>query len=213
VRRDEAGNILIPPTHLAYNNTKVYFPRVGIDSSQNVHFIWRDIGGPTGFGLWHAKLDLEGNILVPPHQAVIGYGGLPPASMESNFVIDNKNRLHAVWVRQLPGDPEDGVYYSQLDSLGNELLTVRVIHPDSCAIFPAITMDSENNLHITMRAVFSGRYEGIGYVKVNDQGQILIPLKCLTSDDRCTGSEITIDRSDPPTPVTCLILTNHQSIS
>jgi len=135
-RRDEAGNILIPPTHLAYNNTKVYFPRVGIDSSQNVHFIWRDIGGPTGFGLWHAKLDLDGNILVPPHQAVIGYGGLPPASMESNFVIDNKNRLHIVWDQKKPEDGECGIYYSQLDSLGDSLLTVRVIPSDTWAIYP-----------------------------------------------------------------------------
>jgi len=196
-RRDEAGNILIPPTHLAYDNIKVCHPRVGIDSSQKVHFIWEDYGSSPGFSLWHAKLDLDGTILVPPHEAVSGYGGPTYLCVESNFVIDDKNRLHAVWVRQLPGDPEDGIYYSQLDSLGNEIVTVRVVPPDTWAIFPAIAIDSDYNLHITMRALFSGPYEGVGYVKINDQGQILIPLKCLTSDDRCTGSEITIDRSDP----------------
>jgi len=110
-RRDEAGNILIPPTHLAYNNIKVCEPRVGIDSSHKVHIIWEDYGSSPGFSLWHAKLDIEGNILVPPHEAVSGYGGPTYLCVESNFVIDDKNRLHAVWVRQLPGDPEDGIYY------------------------------------------------------------------------------------------------------
>lgn len=172
-RRDEAGNILIPPTHLSYNNIKASGPRIGIDSSHKVHIIWEDYGSSPGFSLWHAKLDLDGNLLVPPHEAVSGYGGPSYDCVESNFVIDDRNRLHAVWMRQLPGDPEDGIYYSQLDSLGNEILTVRTIPPDTWAIFPAIAIDSEDNLHITMRAAFSeDRWAlgGIGYVKLNDQG-------------------------------------------
>ena len=198
-RRDEAGNILIPPTHLSYNNIKASGPRIGIDSSHKVHIIWEDYGSSPGFSLWHAKLDLEGNLLVPPHEAVSGYGGPSYDCVESNFVIDDRNRLHAVWMRQLPGDPEDGIYYSQLDSLGNEILTVRTIPPDTWAIFPAIAIDSEDNLHITMRAGYyqdQRAYEGIGYVKLNDQGQILIPIRWLTSIDRSLDPEMVIDNAD-----------------
>jgi len=200
-RRDEAGNILIPPTHLAYDNIKVCRPRVGIDSSHKVHFIWEDYGSSPGFSLWHVKLDLAGTILVPPHEAVSGYGGPPYLCCESNFVIDNKNRLHAVWDQKKPEDGECGIYYSQLDSLGDSIITIRTIPSDTWAIYPAIAIDSDYNLHITMRASFSptkgsARESGIGYVKVNDQGQILIPLKRLTYFDACIYPEIVTDRTD-----------------
>lgn len=71
---DSVGGTLIDDTNLSDNPTNSRYPVVAVDSSDDVHIVWRDVDA-TGFDVWYAKLDSAANVLA----------------------VHSSDRLHLVW--------------------------------------------------------------------------------------------------------------------
>lgn len=169
-KRDSLGGCLIPETPVSSNATFSHLPKVAVDASNNVHFIWRD-WSPQGEGIWHAKLANDGSTLVPSHLAVSGAGG-GMSTLLPDMVIDKYNELYIIWDEHPAGYNQ--MNFTKLDSLGNPIIAkIRVSLPGIYAFWPGIGVDSFANAHMAYRSD-SGIPDRLTYTKLDKDGNILI---------------------------------------
>jgi hypothetical protein len=186
-KRDSLGNCLIPETNLSNNLTNSIVPRVLVDTTDNVHFVWRD-DSPLGYGVWYAKLANDGSILVPPHLAISGAGG---SSSRFEMVLNKNHELNIAWGEAPSG--YDQVIYSRLDSIGNPLISrIRVSPAGFDAYYPGIGIDSFGNFHFGYRNDTTGTPYRFMYTKLDQNGNVLIPQKVFGSG---SGPTFIADRS------------------
>jgi hypothetical protein len=147
-KRDSMGDCLIPETPVSNNPTFSTNPRLAVDASNNVHFIWRD-WSPQGDGVWHAKLANDGSVLVPAHLAVSGAGG-GASTLLPGMVINKYNELYVIWDESPAGYNQ--MNFTRLDSLGNPIIEkIQVSLPGVYAFWPGIGVDSFANAHMFYR--------------------------------------------------------------
>jgi hypothetical protein len=169
-KRDSIGNCLIPETPVSNNPTFSILPRLAVDASDNVHFIWRD-WSPQGDGIWHAKLANDGSVLVPSHLAVSGAGG-GASTLLPGMVINKYNELYVIWDESPAGYNQ--MNFTKLDSLGNPIIEkIQVSLPGVYAFWPGIGLDSFANAHMFYRTD-SGIPFRFTYTKLDMNGIVLI---------------------------------------
>jgi hypothetical protein len=169
-KRDSMGSCLIPETPVSNNPTFSTGPRVAVDGSDNVHFIWRD-WSPQGDGIWHAKLANDGSALVPSHLAVSGAGG-GESTLLPAMVINKYNELYVIWDESPAGYNQ--MNFTRLDSLGNPIIEkIQVSLPGVYAYWPGIGVDSFANAHMFYRTD-SGIPDRFTYTKLDRSGNVLI---------------------------------------
>jgi hypothetical protein len=169
-KRDSMGNCLIPETPVSNNPTFSTNPRLSVDGSNNVHFIWRD-WSPQGDGIWHAKLANDGSVPVPSHLAVSGAGG-GSSTLLPEMVINKYNELYVIWDESPSGYNQ--MDFTKLDSLGNPTIEkIQVSLPGVYAYWPGIGVDSFANAHMFYRTD-SGVPDRFTYTKLDRNGSVLI---------------------------------------
>ncbi len=178
---DSAGGTLIDDTNLSSNPTNSRHSVVAVDSSDNVHIVWRDVGA-TGFDVWYAKLDSAGNVLVP--NKVVAYAsGSIMGSLLPAIAMDSSNNMHIIWDQYV--FPANEMHYTKLDENGEILVSDRMVSlPGVYARDPAAVVDSYYNLHVIW-SDDSGAYLGwmLTYTKLDSSGNILVGPIWLTPDD------------------------------
>jgi hypothetical protein len=168
-KRDSGGNCLIPETPVSNNATRSIWSRVVVDSSDNVHFIWRD-QTPQGIGLWHAKLANDGTTIVPSHLAVSGSGGF---EISTEIALDKYQNINIAW-SEIPSG-HNQMSYSQLNSLGDPIIEkIRVSPEGLSAYWVGIGTDSFANNHLACRTDTPGTSHRLTYSKLDRNGNILI---------------------------------------
>lgn len=177
-KRDSLGGCLIPENDVSNNASFSHLPRVAVDNSNNVQFIWRD-ASPQGDGIWHAKLANDGSVLVPAHLAVSGAGG-GSSSLLPEIVINRYKEINIIWDENPSGYNQ--MNYTKLDSSGNSIIPKMRVSPDSVlAFWPGIGVDSFANNHLGYRTNRTST-DSLVYSKLDKDGNVLIGYKVL-----CTG--------------------------
>ncbi len=175
-KRDSLGNCLVPETIVSNNLSKSIYARIVVENTDNVHFIWRD-QSPQGYGLWHAKLANDGAVLVPPHLAVSGAGGMA-SSLLPEIVLDKSKNINIVWDE--PASSYNQMNYTKLDSLGNPIIAKLQVSTNSVdAYWPGIGVDSFGNSHLAYRTDSAGITDRLTYTKIDQEGHIVISNKNL----------------------------------
>ena len=173
-KRDSLGNSLISETDVSNNASYSIIPRIAVDASNNVHFIWRD-ESPQGLGIWHAKLANSGSVIVASHLAVSGAGGL---ALAHEIALNKYQEVNIAWEECPSG--YDQISYTKLDSLGNPLVPKIQITPvNISACWPGIGVDSLANNHLGYRTDSAGTSDRLTYSKLDKDGNILISNKIL----------------------------------
>ena len=169
-KRDSLGACLIAETSVSNNASYSLGPRVAVDASNNLQFVWLN-DTPLGWGLWHAKLANDGSVIVPSHLAVSGNNGGYPIEI----VMNRYNEINVVWNDIVAG--YDQINYTKLDSLGNPIIAkMRVSPANVFSYWPGIGVDSFANIHLAYRAD-SGPANRLAYTKLDRFGNVLIDNK------------------------------------
>lgn len=120
LKLDQTGNIIIPPRIISVYESNNW-PHMAMDSLQYLHAVWEAESGGT-WPIMYAKLDTQGNFVIPPMQVVY-----PPHTLGggmARIAVDRNNRLHLVWVdqRMNPGVTTDIFYKRGENETGIEEL-------------------------------------------------------------------------------------------
>ena len=169
-KRDSLGSCLIPETPVSSNATFSHLPKVAVDGSNNVHFIWRD-ASPQGEGIWHAKLANDGSVIVSAHLAVSGAGS-GASTLYPDMAINKYNELYVIWDEYVSG--YNRMNFTRLDSMGDPIIDkIEVSIAGIYAYWPGIGVDSFANAHMAYRSD-SGFQDRLTYSKLDRNGNVLI---------------------------------------
>jgi hypothetical protein len=161
---------------LTWNAFQSSFPRVAVDSNDNIHIVWEDrSSGPdeilqeiyykrtTDGGLtWTAKR-LSWN---------------PDYSTHPCIATDTMGNIHVAWQDETPGNSE--IFYRRSTNGGSTWgITKRLTWNSSFSEFPSITVDSNGYVHIVWENPISGNVE-ILYKRSTDGGATWGATKRLT---------------------------------
>ncbi|MDG6219971.1 MAG: Ig-like domain-containing protein [Candidatus Thermoplasmatota archaeon] len=129
------------------------FPAIALDSEDNVHIAWNDIG--TDF-LFYSSFDLNGNIRADNKQ--ITENTEPDPSIVT-IQVDNNNNVH--FIEQAFSSGIGGCYYIKTDNLGERptdltFLSTNQGYSGSTFANPHFSIDSQNRIH----AVFGDDRDG-----------------------------------------------------
>jgi len=173
-KRDSLGACLIPETGVSNNASYSLGPRIAVDASNNIQFVWRD-QTPQGMGIWHATLASDGSVIVPAHLAVSGNNDGYPI----NIALNKHKEINVIWDEISSGNNQ--MNYTKLDSLGNPIITKIRVSPDSIyAHWSGIGTDSMANNHLGYGLAITS-IESLTYTKLDRDGNVLIDNKVLGS--------------------------------
>ena len=148
-------------------------PSIAIDQKNNIHITWyRNRGSSTYQDIMYTKLDRTGNTITPP-KLITSYAGTeiwPEIAVD----FDSSDNVHIIWQ-----DNRGGIYYEKLDSQGNTLVDDKKVGGGTSAALPGITIDTDNNLHITWFQYKDPNWR-VYYKKLDNNGNGLTSDKCLT---------------------------------
>jgi hypothetical protein len=201
-KRDSLGNCLIPESVVSNNPSFSTLPRIAVDSSNNIHIIWRD-ETPQGIGIWYAKLANDGSVIVPSHLAVSGAGGTGGSGLPE-LALNRNKETNIIWDEHPSGYNQ--MDYTKLDSLGDTLIAkIRVSPENIYAYWPGIGTDSFANNHCAYRTDSGGTSDRLTYSKLDKDGGFLVNNKVLTSGGLPTlisdqNQNIHVIYSDPTGP-------------
>ncbi|NOR17651.1 T9SS type A sorting domain-containing protein [candidate division WOR-3 bacterium] len=174
-KRDSLGDSLIPETNISSNVPYSHLPRVAVDASNNIQFIWREASSQ-GLGIGHTKLANDGTVIVSSHLAVSGAGG-GSSSLRPEMVLNKYNEINIIWDESPSGYNQ--MNYTKLDTLGNPIIAkIRVSLENIYVYWPGIGVDSFANNHMAYRSD-SGFQDRLTYTKLDKDGNILIDNKIL----------------------------------
>ena len=169
-KRDSLGDSLIPETDVSNNASYSTGPRIAVDASNNIQFVWLDESSQ-GIGIWHAKLANDGSIIVPSHLAVSGNNDLFPFEM----VLNKYKEINVIW-DEISGCNQ--MNYTKLDSLGNPIIPkIKVSLDTFYAYWPGIGIDSMANSHLGYRTDDTVSAYRLTYTKLDRNGNVLIDNK------------------------------------
>ena len=187
---DNGGNTLIDDMRLTNDNAGSDFPFIKLDSSDNVHIIWRDSrnGSPE---IYYIKLDNDGNVLVDSTRITYGSN----TSSGHDLIIDSYDYLHIGWVDHRDGNAE--IYYSKLDNNGNPIVgATRITMASGDSWWPYLDVDNDGNVQIAWYDTRNGNGE-LYYTKLDNNGNTLVDDTRLTFSGGAYGAPtLEVDNSN-----------------
>ncbi len=175
-KRDSLGDSLISETNISSDVPYSHLPRVAVDASNNVQFIWRETS-PQGLGIGHAKLANDGSVIVLSHLAVAGAGG-GSSSLRPEMVLNKYQEINIIWDESPSGYNQ--MNYTKLDTLGNPIIPkIKVSLNTFYTYWPGIGIDSMANNHLAYRTDDTVSAYRLTYTKLDKNGNVLIDNKFL----------------------------------
>ncbi|MBI5787606.1 MAG: hypothetical protein HZA78_01955 [Candidatus Schekmanbacteria bacterium] len=139
---DNNGNTLVDDTRLTFTSSLSDEPKLGVDSSGNVHIAWYD-DRDGNQEVYYTKLDNNGNTLVDDARLTYSSGD----AWAINLNVDNHNNIHVVWADTRDGNYE--IYYTKLDNNGNTLVDdTRLTSDNAYSYYPNLLADNSGDIHI-----------------------------------------------------------------
>ncbi len=158
---------------ITWNSGDSYDPAIAVDSSNNIHMVWCDYT-PGNSEIYYKRSTDEGSTWGATKRITWNSGG----SVHPAIAIDSNNNLHVVWHDWTPGNPE--IYYKRSTDGGSTWSpTKRLTWNSSSSRYPAIAIDSNNNLHVVWEDSIPGNSE-IYYKRSTDGGSTWGATKRLT---------------------------------
>jgi len=168
-KRDSMGAEIIPETNISNNASRSLYSKIAT-YGDNIHVIWRDMT-TLGIGVWHTKLNTDGSVVVPAHNALDGAGTFD-CTLLPGLAINKYHELNIIWDEQPVAYRE--MYWTRLDSMGEPILDkVRVSPENIQAAWPGIGVDSFANVHCGFRTNVTST-DSLTYTKLDRNGIILI---------------------------------------
>jgi len=200
-RLDSNGNKLIEDKRITETMGNSTNPAIAIDSRDNVHLVWRDQPEIADYArIYYARLDNEGNILVPPHQVVDAFG-IWFNWLYPGVALDSRNNLHIVWDEYRYFEGPEGTYtlhYTKLDSMGEVLIQdIRLTSYEERPFRFSVAMDQNDHLHIVWEQSYHPLLTWIiMYAKLDSNGQFLIePIRITLLELESRDPRIIIDNN------------------
>ena len=189
---DNEGHILFNDKRISRSPGPSFFPRIEIDSKDNIHIVWRDgdHGHYNDFDVYYTKIDVKGNVVIDT--IVVGIGtGYIANSLFPAVALDSKDFLHIVWDEVYRFTAPDSQQYSdmrlcytKIDTGGNILVDKLQITPPGLHVRePALAVDRDDNLQIVWVDNSSPpghikKWWVIRYMKLDNKGNLLVePLQ------------------------------------
>jgi hypothetical protein len=169
----------------AVNDYTSTSPRIATDSENNLHMVYSDYRhGPPE--IYYMKLDDQGNILIDETLITVQDAA---TSYQADVACDSIDNVHIIWSDVRDTGPVSNIelYYEKMDNMGNTLVDeMRITHAPHYSLYPSITIDSSDNLHIVWSEevnVMSVLQEEIYYTKLDNSGNTLVDDLALTGND------------------------------
>jgi hypothetical protein len=132
---------------LTWSSGDSWEPCITMDSSDNIHVIWRDfyLLTPLDDDLYYKKSTDGGTSWTATKRLTWnpGYSGWP------DIAADSSDNIHVVWNDQIPGTQE--IYYKKSTNGGATWTTKRLTWNSGLSNKPAIATDANDNIHIVWR--------------------------------------------------------------
>jgi hypothetical protein len=150
-----------------------------LDSDGILHVIWDETtsGTPTTDpGIYYARLDTNGNI---EREATLLFEA---STNTPRLFQDSEGYLNAVWLRG-----SDSLFYGKFDTTGQILIPKTFVYAPTTGAMDVdnmeACMDGLDQIHMTYRNYWGYGWEfNLGYSRVNNQGEVLIPYEPLTPE-------------------------------
>ena len=173
-KRDSLGDSLISETNISIEVPYSHLPKIAVDASNNVQFIWRE-ASPQGLGIGYTKLANDGTVIVSSHLAVSGAGG-GSSSLRPEMVLNKYNEINIIWDESPSGYNQ--MNYTKLDTLGNPIIPkIKVSLDTFYTYWPGIGIDSMANSHLGYRTDDTVSAYRLTYTKLDRNGNVLIDNK------------------------------------
>lgn len=208
---DSSGITLIEDTRITVDNGAdgdgATRPAIAVDSSNNVHIIWRDFDWDAGNSkdITYTKLnpyadDRDGSAADPAAITVVALQRL--SNDEDDYIfsprlaIDSDDNIHIVWAN----DDDDNFYYMKLDVNGTVQVAQKSIRLfANWKGYTDIAVDSNNNLHIVCADDGeTTEFEVYYFMLRGSDGSTLIDATRITDDDgdKSKWTRIAVDSND-----------------
>lgn len=130
---------------------------MALDSQGNVHIVYEDEDGTTGYteAIWYLKLDNDGNILLGGRRLVSNPGLGPAGGVDfkawPDIAVDGSDNLHVVWSDSITDGSNALQVYTMLDNNGDPLIDDTPLTPDDGLRHgkrPKLVVDSTDMVHL-----------------------------------------------------------------
>jgi len=138
---------------LTMNSGDSNYPGIAIDSNNNIHVVWDDLT-PGNYEIYY-KRSTDGGSTWGGSQRITWNSG---SSGITAIAIDSNNNLHMVWDDSTPSNWE--IYYKSSSDGGSTWSAAkRLTWNSGSSYYPAIAIDSNNNLHMVWQDSTPGNSE------------------------------------------------------
>lgn len=163
------------------------YPKISIGSNDHIHVVWHS--------------NTSGNYEIYYKKSTDGGGSWtakrltwnPGISTVSAIATNSNNHIHVVWDDNTPGNYE--VYFKKSTNGGTSWTTKRLTDSPSSSKVPAISSDSNNNIHVVWHDYTPGNAE-IYYNKSTDGGTTWTMKRLTYNSGHSTNAAIAIDSNN-----------------
>jgi len=159
-RSPDGGATWSPVKRLTWTSGGSYMPVIAIDSSDTIHVAWHD-NTDGNLEIYYKQSQDGGSTWSSAQRLTWTSGG----SRYTAMAIDSNSAIHIAWYDDTPGASE--IYYKRsTDGGSNWSSAQRLTWTSDTSNYPAMAIDSGNNIHVVWEDFTPGNWE-IYYKKGN----------------------------------------------
>jgi len=177
----------LPTKRITWSSGGSFSPAIALDSSNNIHIVWSDIG-PGNYEIFYKK-SIDGGVTWAPSKRLTWNSGW---TGEPDIAVDSSNNIHVVWDDDTSGNYE--IFYKKSTNGGVSWTTRRLTWNTGGSYSPAISVDSSSNIHVTWFDETPGNQE-IFYKKSTNGGVSWVTRRLTWNSEISFSPAISVDSS------------------
>jgi hypothetical protein len=160
-KRSTDGGVSWTTKRLTYDPDGSAFPDIAVATNNHIHVVWQAY--TLGNYEIYYKRSINGGAAWTTKRLTYTSG----SSVSPAIATDSNNHIHVVWHEGVPGSYE--IYYKKSTNGGTSWSTKRLTYNSGDSYSPAITVDSNNQIHVAWTDRTPGNWE-IYYKKSTNGG-------------------------------------------